>query len=288
MPVPMSDLEVGVMLNNLERDRLRAFRVAAEQGFRVVHTSALPEAWLTGPERGRYVAAARESGLSIHTMFAGFDRQSYADLASVRRTVGLVLPQLREDRLRVALLYADLAAELGVTCLAAHVGFVPHDPAHPDYAPLVGAVRTIADRCSARGQTFNLETGQEPSAVLVRFLRDVDRPNVGVNFDPANLVLYGTDEPVAALDRLAPYVGGVHCKDALPPPRPDELGTEVPLGQGAADWPALVRSLHAVGYVGPLVIEREHGPRVVADVAAARAYLQRLVATLPSSPGAGC
>jgi sugar phosphate isomerase/epimerase len=279
----MSDLEVGVMLNNLERDRIAAFRVAAEQGFRVVHTSALPEAWLTGPERGRYVAAARESGLSIHTMFAGFDGQSYADLPSIRRTVGLVLPQFRDHRIRVALLYADLARELGVACLAAHVGFVPHDPAHPDHGPLVEAVRTIADHCSACGQTFHLETGQEPSAVLVRFLRDVGRPNVGVNFDPANLVLYGTDDPLAALDRLAPYVRGVHCKDALPPARPAVLGTEVRLGEGAVDLPSLVRKLAATGYRGPLVIEREHGPRVFADVAAARAYLERLVADLAAA-----
>jgi sugar phosphate isomerase/epimerase len=283
----MSDLEVGVMLNNLERDRLKAFRVAAGQGFRVVHTSALPEAWLTGPERGRYVAAARESGLTIHTMFAGFDGQSYADLASIRRTVGLVLPEFRQHRLRVTLLYSDLARELGVTCLAAHVGFVPHDAAHPDYGPLVEAVRTIADHCSARGQTFHLETGQEPAAVLVRFLRDVDRTNVGVNFDPANLLLYGTDEPLAALDRLAPYVWGVHCKDALPPARPDELGTEVPIGQGAVDFPALVRRLHAIGYRGPLVIEREHGPHVAVDVAAARSHLQSLVTSLAPRPGAG-
>jgi sugar phosphate isomerase/epimerase len=274
----MSDLEVGVMLNNLERDRLKAFRVAAEQGFRVVHTSALPERWLTGPERAQYVAAARESGLTIHTMFAGFDGQSYADLPSIRRTVGLVLPEFREHRLRVALLYADLAHELSVTALAAHVGFVPHDSAHPDYRPLVEAVRTIADHCSARGQTFHLETGQEPSAVLARYLRDVNRANVGVNFDPANLLLYGTDEPLAALDRLALYVRGVHCKDALPPARPDQLGTEVPIGRGAVDFPALVRRLHAIGYRGPLVIEREHGPRVIADVAEARIYLERLVA----------
>jgi sugar phosphate isomerase/epimerase len=279
----MTALEVGVMLNNLERDRLKAFRVAAGQGFRVVHTSALPERWLTGPERDQYIAAARESGLTIHTMFAGFDGQSYADLPSIRRTVGLVLPEFREHRQRVALHYADLARDLGISCVAGHVGFVPHDPGHPDYAPLVETVRTIAHHCSSLGQTLHLETGQEPSSVLVRFLRDVDRPNVGVNFDPANLLLYGTDEPLAALDRLAPYVRGVHCKDALPPARPDELGTEVPLGQGAVDFPALVRRLHGIGYRGPLVIEREHGPHVFADVAAARSHLQGLVAGLIGS-----
>jgi sugar phosphate isomerase/epimerase len=276
----MTDLEVGVMLNNLERDRLRAFRVAAEQGFRVVHTSALPERWLTGPERGAYIAAARASGLSIHTMFVGFDGQSYADLPSIRRTVGLVLPEFREHRARVALLYSDLAAELGVTALAAHIGFVPHEPSHPDYRPLVESVRRIADHYADRGQSFHLETGQEPAAVLERFLQDVGRPNVGVNFDPANMVLYGTDDPLAALTRLAAHVRGLHCKDGLPPAGPGMLGTEVAIGQGAVDFPALVRTLRAIGYRGPLVIEREHGPHVLDNVAAARRYLQRLIAGL--------
>ena len=114
---PMADLEIGVMLNNLERDRLKAFRVAAASGFHVVHTSALPEAWLTGPERDRYTAAARESGLTIHRMFVGFDGQTYADLPAIRRRVGLVIPALREHRTQVALRYCDLAREMGSTHL---------------------------------------------------------------------------------------------------------------------------------------------------------------------------
>jgi sugar phosphate isomerase/epimerase len=273
---------IGVMLNNLERDRLKAFGVASRCRFRVVHTSALPERFLTGPERGQYVEAARSSGVDIHTMFIGFDGQSYADLASTRRTVGLVQPQYQEYRCRVALLYSDLAQELGVTALGIHVGFIPHEPAHPHYAQLVRAVRGILERFAVRGQALHLETGQEPARVLVRFLRDVDRPNLGVNFDPANLVLYGTDEPLSALEQLGPFVRGVHCKDAQPPSRPDSLGTEVPFGQGVVDFPRLLARLHALGYRGPLVIEREHSPRVFEDMDAARSLLERLVYTLPA------
>ncbi len=274
-------LEVGVMLNNLERDRVEAFRVAVRRGFRVVHTSALPERFLSGLERDRYVDAARSSGLDIHTMFVGFDGQSYADLPSTRMTVGLVRPEHQEHRCRVALLYSDLARDLGVTALGIHAGFIPHDPGHPHYAPLVCAVCRLLDRFGERGQALHLETGQEPAPVLLRFLRDVDRPNLGVNFDPANLVLYGTDDPRAALDELGPYVRGVHCKDALPPTRPEMLGTEVPLGRGVIGFPSLLGRLHALGYRGPLVIEREHGPRVFEDVDDARAYLEGLLLTLP-------
>jgi sugar phosphate isomerase/epimerase len=279
----MADLEIGVMLNNLERDRLKAFRVAATCGFRVVHTSALPEGWLTGSERARYVAAARDSGLAIHTMFVGFDGQTYADLPAIRRTVGLVIPELREHRTRVALLYCDLARELGVRSLGAHIGFIPPERCHPEYGALVQALRLILDRCAEHGQTFHLETGQEPAELLLQFIQDVERPNLGINFDPANMILYGTGEPLMALDLLAPHVRGVHCKDALPSSDRAVLGTEVPIGQGAVDFRAMLRKLHLIGYCGPVVIEREHGPHVVEDVAASRAYLERLVREVAGS-----
>src|SRR5262249_58475952 len=114
---------------------------AAGLGFRCVHTSALPEAWLRGPERGRYVAAARASGLTVAAMFVGFDGQSYRDLPTIARTVGLVIPELREHRRRVAEEYSARARGLGVPALAAHVGFIPHDRAHPEYpAPGPGAL----------------------------------------------------------------------------------------------------------------------------------------------------
>lgn len=269
--------EIGVMLNNLERDRLKAFRVAADLGFRQVHTSALPESWLSGPQCEAYLAAARASGLTIATMFVGFDGQSYADLPAIRRTVGLVIPELREYRCRIALQYSDLARDLGVSSLAAHIGFIPHDPAHADYGPLVSILQIILERCEQNGQTFHLETGQESAEVLLRFLHDVDCPNLGVNFDPANLLLYNTDEPLPALERLAAHVRGVHCKDALRPQQTGVLGKEVPIGQGDVDFPALIGRLRAIGYRGPLVIEREHGPNAVADVLAAREYLGKLV-----------
>ncbi|HZT79285.1 MAG TPA: sugar phosphate isomerase/epimerase family protein [Gemmataceae bacterium] len=283
-PSPPAPFEIGVMLNNLERDRLKAFRVAAEQGFRVVHTSALPEAWLEGEARQRYAEAARSSDLLIDAMFVGFDGQSYTDLSAIRRTVGLVLPHYREHRCQVAFRYSDLARELGVTALAAHIGFVPHDRGHPDYGPLVETICRIADRCRENGQTFRLETGQEPAAVLRQFLEDVGRQNVGVNFDPANFLLYGTDRPLSALAELAPFVQGVHCKDGRWPMAADALGVEVPIGQGEVDFPALLAKLRAIGYRGPLVIEREHGPRVIEDVRAARDYLSKVVNANLSGP----
>jgi sugar phosphate isomerase/epimerase len=280
-------LDIGVMAHNLDRDRRQALRVAVAHGFRQVHTGALPESWLEGPERAAYLEAVRASGVVITTMFVGFDGQSYADRATIARTVGLVHGSWRAHRVAVALRYSDLARDLGVRALAAHLGFIPSEPSDPDYRPLVDAVRRILDHCGEQGQAFHLETGQESAELLLRFLRDVDRPNLGVNFDPANLLLYDTDDPLAALERLAPYVWGVHCKDGLRPSEPGRLGVEVPLGQGQVDFAVFLRHLLAIGYRGPLVIEREYGPNVLHDVLAARDYLRGLLAQLepPESHG---
>ena len=270
--------KIGAMLNNLERDRIRAWSVAAAMGFRIVHTSALAEAWLSenSPELALYVQAARGSGLIIDSMFVGFDGQSYADPASAARTVGLAVPAFRKHRLNVALAYTGIAQELDARSLATHLGHLP-DTATADYADLLTTVRLLADACAAGEKTLHLETGQEPAAILLRLLNDLGRPNVGVNFDPANFVLYGTDDPLRAVEILGPWVRGVHCKDALPATEPGTLGADVPLGQGVVAFPRLLERLWAFGYRGPWIIEREHGPNVRTDFEQGRAYLEELL-----------
>jgi sugar phosphate isomerase/epimerase len=108
-------------------------------------------------------------------------------------------------------------------------------------------------------------------------IQAIGRPNVGVNFDAANFILYGSDDPLAALETLAPFVRGVHCKDGRRPERIGQLGVEVPIGQGEVDFPQFLAALGQHGYTGPLIIEREHGPNVVGDVLGARDYLSALL-----------
>jgi sugar phosphate isomerase/epimerase len=224
------------------------------------------------PDLMLYVQAARASGLAIHSMFVGFDGQSYADPASAARTVGLAVPGLRSHRLAVALAYTEVAELLGAGSLSTHLGHLPATST-ADYADLLTATRDLADACATRRQTLHLETGQEPAAVLLRFLIDLGRTNVGVNFDAGNFVLYGSDDPMQAVELLGPWVRGVHCKDALPPTQPGNLGTDVPLGQGTVPFPRLVERLLALGYRGPWIIEREHGPQVREDFERGRVYL---------------
>jgi hypothetical protein len=208
---------------------------------------------------GSWRKALEEEDFAVVTVFAAFDGESYADIPAVQNTVGYVPGSTRAEREARTLELSGFAAELGVTGLALHVGFVPEDRSHPDYVAVRDIVGRVADHAGANNQTVALETGQEPPEVLLRFIEDVGRTNLGINFDPANLILYGVSDPIKALDLLGSHVLTVHCKDGDWPPqdRPEALGTERPLGQGAVGIDRFVSKLKEIGYKGPLIIERE-------------------------------
>ena len=126
------------------------------------------------------------------------------------------------------------------------------------YAEVLQVTREVCDHCTANGQNLHLETGQESANGLLQFIRDVDRNNLFVNFDPANMILYGTGEPIEALKAIGSYVRSVHCKDAKWAENPgQEWGQEVPLGDGDVGMETYLRTLDTLGYRGPLTIERE-------------------------------
>jgi sugar phosphate isomerase/epimerase len=226
------------------------------------------------------ICAADAESFPLVTVFAAFAGESYADILAVQRTVGFIPRATREERLRRTLEISDLAAALGVPAIALHAGFVPDDLADLDYLAVREMVRRVADYAAARGQVFALETGQEPAPVLLRFIQDVARPNVRINFDPANMILYGSGDPIEALDVLGPYVVSVHAKDGDWPPKdkPGALGSERPLGQGSVGMPRFIAKLKAIGFRGPLCIEREieDHDQCLRDIRAAVALLENL------------
>ncbi len=196
---------------------------------------------------------------TLVTMFAAYDGESYADIPTVARTVGFIPPATRREREQRTKDLSDFAADLDVGSIACHIGCVPEDPAHPDYVAVREMVRRVCDHAAENGQTFALETGQESAGVLLRFFQDVDRPNLRINFDPANMILYGSGDPIEALRLLAPHVISVHCKDGDWPPKdvPGALGTERPLGKGSVGIERLIATLREIGFKGPLNVERE-------------------------------
>lgn len=199
--------------------------------------------------------ALSDAGFVLHTVFLAYEGESYADLETVQRTVGFVPQATRSAREARTHAVIDLAEELGVPGIATHIGFVPEDLADPAYSAVLEMVRRIADH--AHPMTFALETGQETADALLTFLKTADRPNLGINFDPANMILYGTGEPIPALEILAPRLLSVHAKDGRWPEGPGKLGRETPLGDGDVPFRAFLARLQEVGYRKPVFIERE-------------------------------
>jgi sugar phosphate isomerase/epimerase len=148
---------------------------------------------------------------------------------------------------------------------------------------LLDALREVVGYCAERGITFCFETGQETPTTLLRVIEDLAAgspglDNVGVNLDPANLLLYGKANPVDALDVIGTHVRGVHAKDGEYPTNGRALGVEKPLGEGRVNFPVLVPKLKALGYTGALTIEREiSGPQQIADIRHAIRLLSALV-----------
>ncbi len=230
------------------------------------------------------LAKCREKGIVITSMQSGFTGESYKTIPDVKRTVGLVPKPTRAQRMEQFKSVCDFAKKLGLDTVCFHIGFVPHDANDPDYADVLEMTRRLCDYAKAQGQRINLETGQEPGDVLVRFIRDTERDNLFVNFDPANLILYGCGEPIETLKEILPYVKSVHCKDALwAEKRGEEWGKEVPFGEGDVNAELFLKTLHDGGYRGALIIERENRgdpERQAAEAQAGVKLVERLAGEL--------
>jgi len=272
----LQDLEPGVMLW-AERDNLAQIK---SLGVRSGQLGLAENVALTDTVKQEWKSALGREQFTLITLFCAYEGENYADIPTVQRTVGFIPRSSRERREKWTLAVSDFAAELGVGSIACHVGFVPPDEQDPDYIAVRAMVRRICDHAARHGQTFALETGQEPAQVLLHFLKDVDRGNLGINFDPANMILYGTGDPIEALDVLGPHVISVHAKDGDWPPKdkPEALGTERPLGQGAVGIEKFVRKLKQVGYRGTLNVEREieNQEERLRDIRAAVGLLKKL------------
>jgi L-ribulose-5-phosphate 3-epimerase len=193
-------------------------------------------------------------------------------------TIGLVPPKTRAARIDALRQVSDFAKQVGILQVQTHCGFIPEDPADPLYPQAVEAIRTVAKHCQGNGQAFLMETGQETPITMLRAIRDVAMPNLGVGLDTANLVLYGKANPVEAVDIVGPYVRNVHAKDGLWPKDPDKLGEEVIMGKGVVDFRTVFTKLHRLGYTGVLSIEREtSGAQQIADVRQEKLFLERVL-----------
>ena len=232
--------------------------VAYELGVPTMHLHT-PQPASRTPERAREFRRKLDGlGMRVTVVFGGFEGESYADIPTVARTVGLVPPATRAQRTRELKEIADFAQGVGAEAIGLHLGLIPENTADPDFRAVRDATREVCDHCRSLGLRFHLETGQETAEGLLCFLHETDRDNLFINFDPANMILYGSGEPIAALEKVGPYVRSIHCKDGKWAARPGiDWGAEVPLGEGDVGFERFLCTLDRFGYAGPLTIERE-------------------------------
>ena len=235
-----------------------AWDVIAELGVPTIQLHAPHGDGRTQAEAEKLANQLKEMGVQCTAVFGGFDGESYADIPTVVKTVGLVPADSRQSRLEEMFQISDFTKWLGCDTVALHLGFIPHDPSADGYSDIVEVTQQLCDHCQANGQFLHLETGQETAEGLLEFISQVGRDNLKINFDPANMILYGTGEPIEALRAVAKHVRSIHCKDGTWSDQPGVTwGAETPLGDGDVNIRDYLATLKEIGYDGPLTIERE-------------------------------
>lgn len=210
-------------------------------------------------------------GVELLSGMMGTRDEDYSTLESIRRSGGVRPDATWPENLSAAKANARLAQRLGLRLVTLHAGFLPHDRFDAERARMIGRLREVADVFAQSGVRVGLETGQESADTLLGVLEEL--PTVGVNFDPANMILYGMGDPVDAVRRLAGRIVQFHIKDARPARNPGHWGEEVVVGTGAVRWDEFLSV--ATTIPGDFVIEREAGNNRAGDVRAAAAFLRR-------------
>lgn len=222
------------------------------------------------------------AGVRIVSGMMGCVGEDYATIAKIKETGGVMPDGTWPATITNMRRAAPVARRLGMKLVTFHAGFIPHEAGSAEFAKGVERVCEVAKAFASEGIAVALETGQEPAGALVEFMRALERggrKDVGVNFDPANMLLYGSGEPVAALRLLLPWVRQVHIKDAVPSGKAGEWGAEVPGGTGKVNWAGFFATLSMAGYGGSYVIEREAGGSRVEDVVTAREVVKKMAGT---------
>lgn len=267
----MGKLKLGLIVG-LREDLYEPFEKVKSFGIPTCQVSFLAEdIGKFNPQKVREVAD--ESGIEISCVFFVFKNQFY-NLKDGPKTMGLVAPEYRKERLKLSKEVSDFVKEMGVNYIATHIGFIPDDENDPVYKSFIPVMKELVTHCRRNNQIFCFETGQELPSTLKRTIIDLGMENVGINLDPANLILYGKANPLDAIEIFGNYVKGMHAKDGLWPNRDEVLGIEVPLGEGMVNFPVLLRRLKKMGYNRPITIEREiSGEKQKEDIKKAIEYL---------------
>lgn len=220
------------------------------------------------------------AGLTVIGGMFGSVGEDYTSLETIKKTGGVVPDETWPKTWANVQKIVPIAHDLGLKYVMFHAGFLPHDHKDPSFNKLLGRVEQVADAFGQAGITVGMETGQEDAHTLLGFFKHVSKKNVGINFDPANMILYDKGEPVDSLRVLAKHVKQCHIKDATTTKAPGTWGAEVVVGTGEVDWPAFFQVLDEAGFDGYLAIEREAGDQRVKDIRAGKEFVLKTLANV--------
>lgn len=269
-------LGVMVQLDSMQIDE--KFKQVADYGFNYCQLCAWKQELLTDETAQLVIEACKKYDVKISTFWCGWSGPAAWNFYDGPATLGLVPVEYRYARMKELMEGADFAKKLGVKNVATHAGFLPENPNSEQYNAVVCAIRQVAEHCKQNEQNFLFETGQETPVTLRRTIEDVGTGNLGINLDPANLILYGKANPVDALEVFGEYVLDVHAKDGCYPTNGKELGEEKPIGQGKVNFPVFINKLKEVGYDGTLIIEREiSGDQQIKDIIESKGLLEEII-----------
>lgn len=272
----MTLFDLGVIIHLSEQNNL--FSQVVDLGFKTCQLQCWKPELYTERLAKKIKQQSKDSEINVAALWAGWSGPAVWDFMEGPLTLGLVPSEWRIQRVKELKKGADFAESIGVPAIITHLGFIPENPNDPAYNPLLEAVQDIAEYCKKRNLGFWFESGQETPVTLLRLIEDVNMPNTGINFDTANLILYGKANSCDALDVFGQYVRNLHAKDGLYPTNGRDLGIEVPLGQGRAMMPEIIKKLAKLGFDGEIIIEREIiGEQQQRDIKEARDYLQKLI-----------
>ena len=262
------------------RDAGHMAAIMEDLGVKKLQLALVPHRDDAGLVDGVPGALARIGARVVSGMF-GTVGEDYTTMETIRRTGGLVPDEHWEANRQVARQAAGRARELGLPMVSFHAGFLPHDMESAGFRKLAGRLEVVAGIFADQGIDLIFETGQETADDLWAFLdhlEDRGVTNVGINFDPANMILYDKGDPIEALRRLLPRVRSIHIKDGIRTRTPGEWGAEAVVGDGQVDWPAFIGILAEGGYAGDLLVEREGGDDRMGDARRAIEVITRVMA----------
>ena len=271
----MDKIKLGLIVGLSTNNNIAAsFEKVASLNIPTCQVSCTAEAIVGKLKPEEIRKAADGAGVEISSFFLLFEGQVF-NLKDGPVTMGFIPERYRRERLKLAKIYSDMVGAMGVKSITSHVGFIPDDEKDPLYRSFIPVMREFTEYCAKNGQIFCFETGQELPSTLKRTIRDIGTGNIGINLDPANLILYGMANPVDAVEIFGEYVRGFHAKDGLWPNRDEYLGHETPLGKGCVRFDLILSRLKAKGFRGPVTIEREiSGKQQIFDIKKAMKLLE--------------